>query len=189
MKHRKDHFIGTRISRSLFKPLNEVIKKKNLTISKLLRNGIFRYLMFFQREEMQNNPMLIISKNEFAFLLGKVKEDDLKELAELMFANGVITHKYQVELLFKSSQEIGITARAQMALLSRIVFSGEGQRWFREFYYNFQRSRVTIAGKHSLNRNFSIFFKYYIIKYLEKFGYNLIEENLEEEKVRLVLDN
>ncbi|MBD3215585.1 MAG: hypothetical protein GF311_23445 [Candidatus Lokiarchaeota archaeon] len=185
---KKDTFIGTRIDSNLLEPLNEIIKQRDLTMSELIRNGLFRYLMFFQRDEMKDNPMLIISKNELAFLLDKLHESELEGLADLMYKNGLITRRYQLELLFKLKNDIELTARAQMALLTRIVFSNKGQRWFQEFYYNFHGSKLRIAGKHSLNKNFSIFFKYYIIKYLAEFGYNLIEEKLDINKVMLILD-
>jgi hypothetical protein len=185
---KKEMFIGARIDSNLLDPLNEVITRKNLTMSQLIRNGLFRYLMFFQREKMKTNPMLIISKNEFAFLLDKINEKELEGLAELMYDNGIITRKYQLNLLFNIKNDIGLTARAQMSLLKSIVFSNKGQRWFREFYYNFKGNKLTIAGKHDLNKNFSIFFKFYIVKYFKDFHYDLIKQRLEEEKVMLILE-
>ncbi|TXT62758.1 MAG: hypothetical protein BAJALOKI1v1_860007 [Promethearchaeota archaeon] len=183
----KDTFVAARIGSFLQGPLNEVTKKKELTISKIIRNGIFRYLLFFQRDEMKDNPMLVISKNELAFLLARLNEKELEQFAELMYKNGIITRKYHGRLIYNLKSEIELTARTQMSILTRIVFSKEGQRWFREFHYNFHKNRLTIAGRHDLNKNFSIFFKFYIVKYFKEFQYALMKQRLDEEKVMLIL--
>jgi len=185
---KKDIVLSTRVNPNIGELLSEIVKEKKMSTSEIVRDSIFYYLMFFHREEMKDNPMIIISKSELAYLLEGSSKKRLEGLAELTYKNGIITKDYYAKLLFNMNSQFQITPRVYMSILNRIVFSKNGQRWFRTFTYQFHFDKLTIGGTHELNKNFSVFFKYFISYHFAQFDFEIISERLEENKIVLVLE-
>ena len=106
----------------------------------------------------------------------------------ICYQNGIKTLKYYTKTFTKDLKEddMALRLRSLIRSLNDIVFSLNGQNWFRKVSYRFDKNQFIIAGLHDMNLNFSIFIKYFMKRYLINYGYEIIKENLQENKVHLI---
>ena len=181
---KKESVIGTRVSDKLMEDIIEYSEKKNIKISKLIREALKYYLLFKLEHEKRNIPTIIISKAEYSTLLECLSEQNLKKLANVCFEKALQGFNYIVK---KESGEHQIQVNIQIFLknLVEFVFSEKNQNWFKSIHTNFQGNKLIIAGVHDLNVNFSIFMKYYLERIVSLYSYRLVKENLLENKLIL----
>ena len=171
---KKDNVIGTRVSDKLMNDILEYSNKKNIGVSKLIREALSYYILFKLEHEKQNIPIIIISKAEYSTILGLLDEKGLEKLAEIC-----------VQLASKGFNYASNNIKSFLRSLDTYVFSEKNQNWFKDFRTNFQGDRLLVAGVHDLNNNFSLFMKYYIEKIVALYSYKLTKHTLLEHKLIL----
>jgi hypothetical protein len=169
---KKDNVIGTRVSDKLMNDILEYTNEKNIGVSKLIREALSYYMLFKLEHEKQNVPIIIISKAEYSTILGLLDERGLEKLADVC-----------VQLARKGFDYSSNSVKSFLRSLDTYVFSEKNQNWFKEFRTNFQGNRLLVAGVHDLNKNFSLFMKFYIEKLVALYSYKLIKHTLLEHKL------
>ncbi len=179
--------IHTQVDERILKYLKDYTEEYDLSISKLIYKALAHYIRFVKKDEKTINPHILIAKTEFAFILKELSEDKIKLLADLAYDNSIRERKEYIEqfLTEEEKSKFELTARFLLKTLTFHVFGYEGQNWFKEIKENFYEKRLTIAGIHNINKNFSLFFKYYMEKHMLDFRYRLTNEKLDEDRIFL----
>jgi hypothetical protein len=189
----KDNVIGTRVSTKFFEVLLEYAKVNDIKLSKLTREALIFYDIYvIQRKS--HNPIMIVPKNEYATILEHLNDEGIKRLVEVGFYNTC----QEIEKIQKEIREVqGIDLNLRkMRLPPRMLmgrlkktFSDQGQNWFKSFEYRLiSKGNLMFAGLHDINKNFSLFMKYYLKKCLDRFtNYELIDEKAVLTDNRIVL--
>ena len=189
MVEKKEKVLSTRVSERFYNYLQRKANELDIKSSNFIRDAIAYYVRFIDFHGRANNPMLLFSKSEISFLINQVDEESLERLAQICYENGVLTRRFYVKELSngKEIEDINIGVRAYIKMLNESVFSKKGQYWFNEVRYRFKEgNEFRFVGKHDLNLNFSIFIKYFMKKHLVSYSYELMEEDLKDEKCILV---
>ena len=185
MSNKNEIFLATRVNELLMKQIDDYCTDYKITKSELLRKAILYFLKYSQQDDNTYHPMIIFSKQELSFMIECLKEDELKEYAKLSFDMGEMSTEHFTET-HGTGQAIDLRPRFFMRTMKNEVFSHYGQNWFQDLEYAFKSDKLQIAGKHNLNLNFSIFFKYLMEFYLQKHKYKLSRETLKDSKVILL---
>ena len=161
----------------------EMKKKSRAKIVKLaLKSYIYRNIDNLMRQ----NKKLIFSQNMFKPLFDNADEALIEKIAEISFQNGVSDRKYIENLTdsFTKNSPSGHTLDLEGRVKSLIqdVFKSDAQNWFETVRYGWNKKTMIIGGKHNLGRNFSLFIKLLIIKYMGLYDYELISEEFREKK-------
>ena len=136
---------------------------------------------------MRPNKKLTFSQNMLKPLLDNADEALIEKIAEISFQNGVSDRKY-IENLLDSFRKGSSTPEHTLDLEGRVksliedVFNPDAQNWFESVRYGWNKKTLVIGGKHNLGRNFSLFIKYLMIKYMGIYDYELISEEFRENK-------
>ena len=189
MIEKKEHVVSTRVGGRLFEILRQYAEKRRIRISDIVRDAVIYYLRIIYDHEEANNPIIVLSKSELKFLINFIKnEEDFQKLADICYKNGIKTLKYYTKTFKNDIKEdnIALRLRSLIRSLNEIVFSLKGQNWFNKVSYSFDKNQFIIAGLHDMNLNFSIFIKYFMKRYLINYEYEIIKENLQENKVHLI---
>lgn len=186
-KNEKKKRIHTQVDERVLTYLKNYAEENNLSISKLIHKALTHYIRFVKKDEISSNPLILIAKTEFAFILKELSEEKIKCLAEIAYNDAIRERKEYIEKYFTKEEKsrFKLTPRILLNTLREQVFGYEGQNWFKEIKENFHEKRLTIGGIHNINKNFSIFFKYYIEKHLLDFKYRLTNEKLDEDRIFL----
>ncbi len=179
-------FLATRVNEKLMEQIDSYCIDYKITKSELLRNAVLYFLKFSQQDDKTYHPMMILSKQELAYMFVHLNEEELKEYATLSFDMGQKTIEHYGEIFADGlGLEFEIKPRLIMRAMKNEVFSHYGQNWFQKLEYSFKSNKLLIAGEHNLNVQFSRFFKYLMLKYLSPHNYKIQSENLGEKKVVL----
>ena len=179
---KKENQIGTRVNNGVMKALTEYCEKEKLNVSEVLREALRYYLLFKLEHVKRNIPIVIISKKEYATMLGLLDEKGLKKLADVCFKLANQGFNYNLEE-GKLKKPVQVSLKSYLKSLDTFVFSERYQYWFKNFQTNFQGKRLIIAGVHDLNSNFSQFVKLYLEKVVSLYSYRLTKEKLLENKI------
>ena len=171
---KKENVIGTRVSDKLMNDILEYSEKKDIRVSKLIREALSYYMLFKLEHEKQDVPIIVISKKEYSTILELLDDKGLEKLADVC-----------VQLAKKGFNYSSSNIKSFLRSLDTYVFSEKNQNWFKSFQTNFQRDRLLIAGLHELNKNFSHFMKYYIEKIASLYSYKLTKHTLLHNKIIL----
>lgn len=189
MMEKKVHVVSTRVGGRLFEILRQYAKKRRIRISDIVRDAVIYYLRIIYDHEEANNPIIILSKSELKFLINLIKnEKDFQKLADICYENGIKTVNYYTKTFKNVVKEdtIALRLRSLIRSINDLVFSLNGQNWFDKVSYRFEKNQFIMGGLHDMNLNFSIFIKYYMKRYLINYEYEIIKENLQENKVHLI---
>ena len=183
----KKNRIHTQVDDRFLSYVKKYSEENNISISKLIRKALSYYIRFSKPDQSSTNPMILIAKTELAFILEELNENKVKELAELTYNNAV---RERLEYIDKFSTEeerkiFKLKPRILFSTLSHQVFGTEGQNWFKEIRATFHENRLIIGGIHGITKNFSIFFKYYMMKHMSDHGYQLNNEKLDKDRIYL----
>ncbi len=188
MIDKKENVIGTRVNEKMFKSLHKYANENNMKLSKLTRDALYYYNNFVISRRNQGIPIIILGKNEYATIVEYLNDDGLKRVAEVCFNNAFKSLEQAPQKEGFDIDELEVSPRVFMQGLKYGVFSHEGQNWFKTFEYRFTgKNYIMLAGVHDINHNFSVFIKYFFIKTMEYFKYEIIEDKevLRKEKVVL----
>lgn len=188
MKTKKDVVLSTRINEKFMDIVKQYAEKEKISTSKLLRNALTYYTRFIFGHEQSNNPIMLFSKSEIGYLLETSSNKQLEGFAEVCYQNGEKTKTYFINTYVEKNEgkSIKFGARFMIRILEEFVFSRHGQNWFEKHQISFSgRDRIIFAGVHNINFQFSTFFRYFMMKYLKPYGYDINREELTENKVVL----
>ncbi len=151
-----------------------------------MKNYYIKYANKEDRNSSYAPPSLIISKEYFKYTMDNMNENNMKDLANITYNNVHFSiKKYFTEVNKEVVDPFDINMRLYMGIVNTNLFQIEGNNWFNNFRYVFNRNELSLGGDHSINVNFSKFIKYLLIKVLERHLYELAEEKIEEKKIFL----
>lgn len=167
----ESHVMSIRLDKGTYERLKKISKETGVKKSKLLRTS------FNNWTKLTKSPMLLNSLNIGKYFMRKIlallNENELQELSNDMGENWINILKIRL---------IDMEIKEDMNSLLSIFTEGLSpplKNWFDKINYRIlENGNVIIYGIHSLNRNFSLFFKFFV-KYLmkEQFNYDLIEKS------------
>lgn len=155
--------------------------------SKIARSALKSYLYRNIDNKKRPNKKVIFSQNMLKPLLDNANEELIKKIAEISFQNGISDHRY-LDNILDSLKEGSIPTEYTLDLEGRIkslienVFNPDAQNWFDSIRYGWNKRILVIGGKHNLGRNFSLFIKFLMIKYMKIYNYKLKSEEFREYK-------
>ena len=191
MSEKKENVLCTRVDDITFKYLKKYSQNYNISNSKLIRKAIRYYLKYAHKDDKNISyipPKILITKEDFKFIINRLNEKELEQLAEKSYKNAL--NGIQGYFLIVYNEEIDpleIKPRALLRILNNNIFQYDGQNWFNSIKFVFNKDILTVGGNHYFSKNFSIYFKYFILKFLKPYSFKLIYENLEENKIILKL--
>ncbi len=179
----KEKTITVRISDVLWDEIQEVSKEKDLSQSKITRAALEKYLL------RMGNPFPLISwgRNEFSFALSCLSDLELDKLAEISVQNGIKTRDYFVNNFLKTDnlEDFQITIRTIIYILENYALNPEGQNWCKTIKSIWKGNWVLIIGTHENGLHFSKYVKFIYLKYFNLYSYDLIKEDLQQDKLTL----
>ena len=166
--------------------LNAFCEMKKKSRAKIVRSALKSYIYRNIDNRMRQNKKLIFSQNMFKPLFDNADGALIEKIAEISFQNGVSDRKYLENLTDSLAKEnsLGHTLGLEGRVKSLIedVFKPDAQNWFESVRYGWNKKTMIIGGKHNLGRNFSLFIKLLMIKYMGIYDYELISEEFREKK-------
>lgn len=153
--------------------------------SKIVKTALKSYLYRNIDNKKRPNKKVIFSQNMLKPLLDNADKELIKQIAEISFQNGVSDHRYLdniLDTLKKGSLPKDYTLDLENRIKSLIenVFAPDAQNWFDSIRYGWNKKIIVIGGKHNLGRNFSLFIKFLMIKYMKIYNYELKSEEFRE---------
>ncbi|TFG19373.1 MAG: ribbon-helix-helix domain-containing protein [Promethearchaeota archaeon] len=203
MSYKNNNAIGSRVNDILLERLTEYAKKENINLSKLIREALLYYDIFVIQQEKLEIPIFILGKNEYTAIIDHLNDEALKQVAEICFQNTMTSMDYHIDYIKNTMTSIDyhrtyiqdnkntkienlkIPLRIFLKALKEKITSIKRQNWFEDFAARIEKNRALLAGRHNINVRFSIFIKFYLMKIMNFYEYELIEEDLQEQKVIL----
>jgi len=180
-KSNESHVMSIRLDKGTYERLKKISRETGIKKSKLLRTS------FNNWTNLTKSPMLLnsmnLGKNLMRKLFALINENELQELGNYLGEHWINILKIRL---------IEEQLKKDMNSLLSIFTEGIGPtlaNWFDKVSYRIlENENIIIYGIHSLNENFSKFFKFFV-RYLMKkqFNYDLIEksDNISENTVEL----
>lgn len=193
-KKNKEKIIGVRFDSETINHIEEFSEKYNISKSQLTRNAIHNYLNLFEEVSSLKNPKMIISQNIFKLALENLSEQQLDELAELSYRNALIFGEFwKDKFTFDPEQEQQLDFKKDWLsfLLKHLitqVFSAHGMNWFTDITYEWKDQTCFVSGTHNLGKNFSVFIKCLIKKYIKPGGYKLKRVEMTNSSIDFQID-
>ncbi|MCF2138738.1 MAG: hypothetical protein K9W44_01620 [Candidatus Lokiarchaeota archaeon] len=193
-KKNKERIIGVRFDSETINQIEEFSQKYNISKSQLTRNAIHNYLNLFEEQSSVRNPKMIISQNIFKLAIENLNETELDELAELSYRNALIFGEFwKDKFKLDPEQENQINFKKDwlsflLNHLSSQVFSAHGMNWFTEIHFEWKELTCYFSGTHNLGRNFSIFIKFLLKKYIDPRSYKMKNIEVTNNSIDLQID-
>ena len=184
MSERKEKSVTIRLEDILWEELTGHSQEKGVSKSEITREALNKYLSNFR----YTNPMVLIGRNLFSYLLSRLNNEEIIELAKISFENALKTRKVWAKQFLKVENPDEFIFNARNTVDSIISYmSEEGQNWFHKIKTIWHKDSLIIYGKHDNGINFSKFISYRFAINLEPFAYKLKLEQLTESSVYLEL--
>jgi hypothetical protein len=179
----KDKVVTVRIEDILWEEIKKHSQDHAISKSKITRDALIKYFSIYRNPL----PLILWSRAEFAFVLNCLNDKQIKSLADISFQNGLKAMDLLVQDLFniENIKKFKLSARNAISLLVNYTFTEKGQNWFSKVKTIWHKNAVIIYGNHENGLNFSKYAKYIIIRFTEHFSYDLIAEELNENKIYL----
>ena len=188
-KEKKENVIGFRVDNSFYNELEALSSQENVKKSDVIRKALSFYLNFHSSPF----PMILLGRNEFGFMLDHMKEDGLRQLADLSYKNGIqslnnILERYSI----KKNNEFKLKINFWMNILIDFAVSPESLNWFDSIEWAWvkkPRKTLRIIGNHGINTNFSVYCKHLFTNYMNDYEYHLTKEVILEDMLILEFSN
>jgi len=184
-------FLGARIDDRLLKYINEYTSTYNISNSELIRNALRYYLKYAQKAKMNTSyvePMIILTKRDFNFLIDKLNDEQIKDLARQDYETLLMgIKKYSRKMGIKNLDPIDFGLNNLIQTLVRDVLNYDAQNFLEHVKYAFDQKKqiLTIGGTHSISKKFSKQLKYFMEFIMKPYSYELIEEIIQENRIYL----
>lgn len=189
MINKKENVIGTRIGNKLLTNLTEHAQKENIKLSELMRTALLYYNTFVIEQEKIGVPIFISAKNEYAVIMEHLDRAGIEKVAEICFKNTMASFTYHRDNIYDKkpvqTERSDIPIRFFLKALKERVVSRNMQNWFENLEIRIEKNRILIAGLHEINMGFSTFLTFYFSKILNQYEYELIKEDLHDNKIIL----
>lgn len=185
--NKKYNIIRVRMTPLELEFLDVFCEMKKQSRTKIVRSALKSHLYRNIDNRMRPNKKLIFSQNMLKPLLDNADEALIEKIAEISFQNGVSDRKY-IENLTDSFTKGSSTPEHTLDLEGRVksliedVFNTDAQNWFESVRYGWNKKTIVFGGKHNLGRNFSLFIKYLLKKYMKVYNYELVSKEFRENK-------
>ena len=165
-KNKESYVMSIRLDKETYQRLNQISNETNIKKSKLLKSS-FNEWINLKKIFLKSNSV-IVGKNLLKSLFEFATLDNLKELSQTIAENWL--NKINIRLI---DMRIKRDLDSMLSTFSEGIGPNEAN-WFDEInYQTLDNGNVLIYGIHSLNKNFSIFFKFFL-EYLMKKQFNQI---------------
>jgi hypothetical protein len=173
----KERYIQFRLNEEIYQEIDAFSIRFGVSKSELARKSIFKYILTFDNPE-HPNPKLLFSQNMFKVLIDNVSPENIENLAETSYENGMADLQFINEGFTgnQSMQWIFNTFYDRLTALSQYVFPKEMQNWFEECQVLVENDNYMFKGIHNLGQNFSLFIKEILKLYSADTKYELCEE-------------
>lgn len=184
--------ICTRIDGRLERNVKRYTEAYKISNSDLIREALVYYMKYAQKDDINTSnidPMVIITKEDYRFLLGNLTDSQIEKIAEnsyLFIIKGI--EKYFEQEGYKETDISKITLKRMFPILKRHIFLHDSQNLLNSFDYTIQKEIVIVTGTHNLNLNFSKYFKQLSLKLLAPEKYNLVTEIIRENMINLTFE-
>ena len=180
-KSKDSHVMSIRFDGKTYKKLEELSKEKNMKKSKLIKTAFNKWT------NLNKSPLLFDSINLGKFfmrnLFNLISEEKLKDLGNDLGEHWIDILK--IRIIDKQMEK-------NMISLLSVFKEGIGPNqasWFEKIDFRvLDTGNVIVYGIHSLDQNFSLFFKFFTAYLMKRqFNYDLIEkpDNLSKKTVEL----
>ena len=179
----KDKVVTVRVEDILWEEMKKYSQDHEISKSKITRDALIKYFSIYRNPL----PLILWSRDEFTFALNCLTDKQIESLADISYQNGLKAMDILVKDLFNigDTTKLKFSARNAISLLVNYTFTEKGQNWFSKVKTIWHKNAVIIYGNHKNGINFSKYAKYIIMRYTERFSYNLIAEELNENKIYL----
>ena len=184
--------ICTRIDDRLEVMLKKYTEVYEISNSRLIRKALRYYMRYAQNDFNSTSyiePIIIISKESFAYLIDNLNEEELQKLAEKTYNTALrAIKKYFEQIGNKNLDPLDLPLKNLLPVLIDNFFSYDAQNWLSDPNFSVQKDIVTFASNHSLNRSFSIFLKLLISNFLKPYNLKLGMERIKENMIYLMFE-
>lgn len=179
----KDKVVTVRVEDILWEEIKKYSQDHDISKSKITRDALIKYFSIYRNPL----PLILWSRDEFAFTLNCLTDKQIESLADISYQNGLKAMDILVHDLFniEDTTKCKFSARNAISLLVNYTFTEKGQNWFSKVKTIWHKNMVIIYGNHENGINFSKYAKFIILRYTEHFSYDLIVEQLDENKIYL----
>ena len=148
--HKKDNFLGFRLSEEVLKKLNLIGKQTNRTRGLVAKSAIEQWLNLELFN--QNNNMIMISKIAFSKFLSKLNDEDLNFLAN------EVSSLYSDLMKFLVAKPMNYDSLKTYAAFSVDLYGKNGLKWFNTIDIQIRDNIFIFRGLHDLDEIFSNYF-------------------------------
>lgn len=184
--------ICTRIDEILEGNVKRYSEAYNISNSDLIREALVYYMKYAQKDEINTSnivPMVIITKEDYCFLLNNLTDAQIEKLAEKSYKSFFKGFKKYFEIQrIDTSDPLKFHIKYLFPILKRHVFLHDSQNFLNDFDYTIQKEIVNVTGTHNLNLNFSKYFKHLFLNFLDPKKYRLATEILRENTINLTFE-
>jgi len=184
--------ISTRIDDRLEERMKNYSDFYNISNSDLIRKALRYYLRYAQKDENDISfiePLILISKEDFSYLLDNLNQEQIEELSERSYNTALKgIKKYLEQVGNKDLDPLDMPIKNILPILAKTIFPYDAQNWLNDVDYSLQKEIITITGTHSLNSAFSIFFKHFLSQFLNPYGYKLVNERIKDNMIYLMFE-
>ncbi len=184
--------ICTRVDDRLETMMKNYTEAYDISNSRLIRKALRYYMRYAQKDDNCTShiePKIIISKEDFSYLLDNLNEEQLEELAENAYnttLRGI--KKYFEQIGNEDLDPLDLHVKNLLPILIDNIFSYNAQNWLIDPDFSIQKDIVTFTATHSLNQTFSMYLKMLISKFLTSYDYKLAIERIKENMVYLMFE-
>ncbi len=197
-KSAPDKELRVRVSKFDLDLIDAFCKTQNRSRTKTIKNAIKSYIYLNVENKERPNQKVLFSQNMLKPLLDNADEDLIEKVAQISYDNGMADS----ELLKKTLNTVGNEEKSpdiryplikslsfddledRVQMLIQGVFSPDAQNWFESIKYGWNDKILIVGGRHNMGKNFSVFFKFLMIKYMDFHDYKLKKDDYRETKVK-----
>lgn len=184
-------FLGARIDDRLLEYISEYTSTYNISNSDLIRNALRYYLKYAQKAKLNTSyvePIIILTKRDFGFLIDKLNDEQIKVLAKQTYESVLMgIKKYSQKMGINNLDPIDFGLNNLIQSLVRDILNYDAQNFLEHVKYAFDQKKqiLTIGGTHSISKKFSKLLKYFMEFIMKPYSYELKQEIIEENRIYL----
>ncbi|TFG00559.1 MAG: hypothetical protein EU540_05185 [Promethearchaeota archaeon] len=183
--------ICTRIDKTLEERMIKYAEIYGISNSDLLRKALRYYLRYAHKDETDSgflDPSIIITKEDFSYLLDNLNEEEIEELSENGYKSALRgIKKYFEQMGNEDIDPLDLKIKNILPIMD-LTLSYNGQNWLIDFNYSIQKEIITFTGTHSLNIKFSQYLKLIFSKILKPYKYKLVSERIKDNTIYLLFE-
>lgn len=177
---KQSYIMSLRLDKETYQKLSQISQENNINKSELLRNSFNEWINI--KKVLIKSDSMIIGKNFLKGLLNSVDEKNIIDLGKKIAE--VWINEFNIHLIDMKAKE---DLNSMLTIFTNGIGPNEAN-WFEKInYQKMDNDKILIYGIHTLNNNFSLFFRSFL-EYLMaiQFGFILIQKpsNISDTTIR-----